>query len=120
GVIAPDQLPSPELRLGMLLAQLEDIAKNNASFYTYAAGMPADEIKRRLRRDCLSTQERADKLTDSWAKHPLMGRAYMPSYLFGTTLVLDLLRKHGPAKLVPVLYGTRGLCDCVTIHQLLA
>ncbi len=120
GVIAPDQLPSPELRLGMLLSQLEDIAKNNASFYTYATGMPADEIKRRLRRDCLSTQERADKLTDSWAKHPLMGRAYMPSYLFGTGLVLDLLRKHGPAKLVPVLYGTRGLCDCVTIHQLLA
>lgn len=120
GVRTPEELPGAELRLGMLLAQLEDIAKNNASFYTYALGMPADEIKARLRRNCLSTQERADKLTDAWAKHPLMGRAYMPSYLFGTKLVLELLLQHGAAKMIPIFYGTRGLCDCVTIRDLVA
>jgi hypothetical protein len=118
GVRTPEELPSAELKLGMLLAQLEDSAKNNASFYTWAANMPADEIKRRLRKDCLASQERAEKLTDAWARHPLLGRAYMPSYQFGTDLVLRLLRDHGPAKMIPVLYGMRGLCDCVTIEEL--
>jgi hypothetical protein len=113
------ELPSAELKLGVVLAGLEDIAKNNASFYTYALGMPADEIKRRLRKDCLASPERADKLTDAWARHPLMGRAYMPSYLFGTKLVQRLLEHHGHAVMIPVLYGARGLCDCVTIEQLL-
>ncbi|MBI5537160.1 MAG: hypothetical protein HY898_30840 [Deltaproteobacteria bacterium] len=120
GVRTPEELPNPEMRLGLLLSQLEDIAKNNASFYTWALKMPPEEIKRRLRSDCLASQERADKLTDAWAKHALMGRAYMPSYLFGTDLVLRLLREHGPEKMIPIFYGLRGLCDCVTIHDLVA
>jgi hypothetical protein len=120
GVRTAQQLPGAEMRLGMLLAQLEDIAKNNASYFTWALKMPAEQIKRRLRSDCLASQERADKLTDAWAKHPLMGRAYMPSYLFGTNLVLKLIRDHGPAKMIPILYGLRGLCDCVTIKDLAA
>lgn len=119
GVRTLDELPAPELQLGMLLAQLEDAAKNNASVFTYVDKMPADEIKRRLRTECLATRERADKLTDAWAQHPLMGRAYMPSYRFGTDLVLRLLRAHGPAAMIPILFQARGVCDCVTIRQLL-
>ncbi len=118
GVRKLTDLPSPELQLGMLLSGLEDAAKNNASVFTYVDKMPADEIKRRLRTECLATRERADKLTDAWAQHPLMGRAYMPSYRFGTDLVLDLLDKHGPATMIPILFQARGVCDCVTIRQL--
>jgi len=118
GVRTRDELPTPALQLGMLLAQLEDAAKNNASVFTYVDRMPAQEIKRRLRSECLATPERANKLTDVWAQHPLMGRAYMPSYQFGTDLVLELLRKHGPAKMIPILFQAGGVCDCVTIRHL--
>jgi len=118
GVRTLAELPNAELQLGMLLAQLEDAAKNNASVFTYVDKMPADEIKGRLRSECLATKERADKLTDAWAQHPLMGRAYMPSYRFGTDLVLDLLQKHGPAVMIPILFQARGVCDCVTVRKL--
>jgi hypothetical protein len=66
----------------------------------------------------MATPERANKLTDAWAQHPLMGRAYMPSYRYGTELVLSLLREHGAAKMIPILYGARGVCDCVTVRKL--
>ncbi len=120
GVPTIEDLPTDELKLGMYLSELEDAAKTNASYFTYVAKMPSDEIKSRLRTDCLATKERANKLTDAWAQHPLMGRAYMPSYRHGTGVVLELLSKHGVAKMIPVLYGARGLCDCVTIHDLLS
>jgi hypothetical protein len=118
GVSTIDELPSAELQLGVTLSQLEDAAKNNASYYTYADNLPADEIKRRLRTECLATPERSEKLTDAWAKHPLMGRAYMPSYRFGTDLVLALLKEHGPATMIPILYGADGVRDCVTVTDL--
>jgi hypothetical protein len=118
GVRAIDELPSPELRLGVALSQLEDAAKNNASYYTYVDAMPAEEIKKRLRQRCMATPERADKLTDAWAQHPLMGRAYMPSYRYGTDLVLGLVQKYGAEKMIPILYGARGVCDCVTVRKL--
>jgi hypothetical protein len=117
GVRRIEELPTAELQLGVLLSQLEDAAKNNASYYTYVSKMPAQEIKERLRNDCLATQERAEKLTEAWAKHPLMGRAYMPSYRFGTDLVMGLLAEHGPEKMIPTLYGAKGLVDCVTLMQ---
>lgn len=117
GVSTADELPDPELRLGMLLAHLEDAAKNNASVFTWVHGMPAGEIKRRLRSDCLASPERADKLTDAWAQHPLLGRAYMPSYLHGTNLVMRIVREHGVAEAIPILYGLQGLNDCVTILE---
>lgn len=118
GVRSADELPSPEHRLGVALSQLEDAAKNNASYYTYVDAMPAEEIKRRLRQQCMATPERANKLTDAWAQHPLMGRAYMPSYRYGTDLVLSLLKEHGAAKMIPILYGAKGICDCVTVRKL--
>ena len=79
-----------------------------------------DEIKRRLRTHCLATKERADKLTDAWAQHPLMGRAYMPSYRYGTDLVLKLVKDHQPSEIIPVLYGARGMIDAVTVQKVLS
>lgn len=118
GVRSADELPTAELRLGVALSQLEDAAKNNASYYTYVDKLPAEEIKKRLRQRCMATPERAEKLTEAWARHPLMGRAYMPSYRYGTDLVLSLVREHGAEKMIPVLYGARGVCDCVTVRKL--
>ncbi|HEY3355472.1 MAG TPA: hypothetical protein VGQ83_19640 [Polyangia bacterium] len=117
GVRDLDGLPTAELRLGVLLAQLQDKAKNNASYLLYAEGKTADEAARRIREECLVSEERADKLARAWGGHPLLGRMYLPSYHFGLELVLDLLRRHGEAKAVPALYGAHGLVDCVTVRK---
>ena len=73
-----------------------------------------------LRRDFLISEERAGKFAGPWARHPLLGRMYLPCYRAGTDLVADLRRRHAPEKLLPVLYGCAGLVDCTTIEEALA
>lgn len=119
GVSSIEELPTPELRLGVRLALLQDRAKNNASWMTWAEQRPVEEVAQALRETCLVSVERAQKLAGSWAPHPLMGRMYMPCYQVGTDLVLELLRRHGPARTIPVLYGVHGLVDCVTARDVL-
>ena len=40
-----------------------------------------------LRHDYLVSDERADKLSGAWGRHPLLGRMYLPAYRAGTELV---------------------------------
>ncbi len=120
GLRRPQDLPSPDLRIGMLLSRLQDIAKSNASYGTWAEGRGPDEVSREIRSSCLLSAERAQKLAGAWAQHPLLGRMYMPSYEVGTALVHDLLEREPPERLIPVLYGARGLVDCSTVHLALA
>jgi hypothetical protein len=120
GVTEMDQIEDEDLRLGLLLALLQDDAKNQASYLTWQERAPEAEIAKALRRDFLVSEERAGKFAGAWGKHPLLGRMYLPCYRAGTDLVADLRRKHSPAKLLPVLYGCHGLVDCLTIEQALA
>jgi hypothetical protein len=120
GVASIEELPEADLRIGVRLALLQDRAKNNASWLTWAEHRPVAEVARNLRETCLVSDERAGKLSGSWAQHPLLGRMYMPCYQVGTDLVVELLRTHGAARTIPALYSTQGLVDCVTIRDLLA
>jgi hypothetical protein len=72
-----------------------------------------------LRRDCLVSEERADKLSGAWGRHPLLGRMYLPAYRAGTEVVSELRRKYPPERVLPVLYGCSGLVDVVTVRQAL-
>ncbi len=45
---------------------------------------------------------------------------YLPAYRAGTEKVAELRRRHPPAKVLPALYGCRGLVDVVTIDRALA
>jgi hypothetical protein len=119
GLTELDQLPDADLKIGMLLSRLQDDAKNQASYLTWAEGMPQPEVAAALRRDCLVTEERANKLSGPWARHPLLGRMYLPSYRAGTEKVARLRREHPPEAVLPVLYGCRGLVDVATIDSLL-
>ncbi|HTN52400.1 MAG TPA: hypothetical protein VML50_08380 [Anaeromyxobacter sp.] len=119
GVTAVEELPDPDLQLGMLLALLQDDAKNQASWLTWGEGAPQDEVAAVLRREFLCSEERAAKLSGSWGRHPLNGRMYLPCYRAGTEKLLALLRRHPAAELVPALYGARGLVDVVTIDRVL-
>ena len=119
GVDRQEDLPDPDLAVGFLLSRLQDVAKNNASYRTWAEGRSPDDVAAEILTSCLLTEERARSLARSWAQHPLLGRMYMPAYDVGSRLVERLLRKHGPARTVPVLYGAQGLVDCATVTELL-
>jgi hypothetical protein len=116
GVTEVDQLPDEDLQIGVLLALLQDDAKNEASYLTWSENMPKEEVAAILRRDYLVTDERADKLSGAWGRHPLLGRMYLPAYRSGTERVAELRRKHRPGEILPVLYGCSGLVDCETVE----
>jgi hypothetical protein len=115
GVTEWDDLPSEDLRIGVLLALLQDDAKNQSSWLTWKQGAAQSDVAAVLRRDFLCSEERADKLSGAWGRHPLLGRMYLPAYRAGTEKVAELRRRHPPGKVLPALYGCRGLVDVVTI-----
>lgn len=117
GLTELDQLPDADLKIGMLLSRLQDDAKNQASFLTWNDGVAQPEVAASLRRDCLVTEERADKLSGPWAHHPLLGRMYLPSYRAGTDKVAQLRRDHPPEIILPALFGCQGLVDIKTIDS---
>jgi hypothetical protein len=119
GVIDPAELPDPDLRIGMVLALLQDDAKNQSSWLTWQEGRPQDEVARVLRGEYLCSEERAAKLSGAWGRHPLNGRMYLPAYRAGTEKVAALRRRHPPGKVIPALYQALGLVDVVTIDQVL-
>jgi hypothetical protein len=119
GVKEVDELDDDDLKIGMLLALLQDDAKNQASWMTWEEAAAVEEVAAVLHREYLVTDERADKLSGSWGRHPLLGRMYLPAYRAGTAKVAELRRRHRPEDIIPTLYGVRGLVDVVTIDQVL-
>lgn len=119
GVSEVDQLPDEDLQIGMLLALLQDDAKNQSSYLTWKQQLPQADVAAVLRRDFLVSGERADKLSGSWGRHPLLGRMNLPAYRAGTERVAELRRKHPPQLLLPVLYGCGGLVDVTTVERAL-
>ena len=119
GVTEVNQLPDEDLQIGVLLALLQDDAKNQSSYMTWGEGREQQEVAATLRRDFLVTEERAGKLSGAWGRHPLLGRMYLPAYRAGTDKVAELRRKHSATQVLPVLYGCNGLVDIETIDQLL-
>ena len=117
GVTEVDQLPDDDLQIGVLLALLQDDAKNQASYLTWKAGLPQTDVAATLRNDFLVTPERADKISGAWGRHPLLGRMYLPAYRAGTDRVAELRRRYPTERLLPVLYGCAGLVDVTTIKS---
>lgn len=120
GVAEIDQLPDEDLQIGVLLALLQDDAKNQSSYLTWQEGREQAEVASTLRKDFLVTEERADKLSGAWGRHPLLGRMYLPAYRSGTEKVAELRRKHPANQVLPAIYGCRGLVDIQTIDAVLS
>ncbi len=119
GVTEVDQLPDEDLQIGVLLALLQDDAKNQSSYMTWGEGRPQAEVASTLRRDFLVSEERADKLSGAWGRHPLLGRMYLPAYRSGTDKVAELRRAYPAEKVLPALYGCDGLVDIQTVEMVL-
>lgn len=120
GVTEVEALPDEDLQIGVLLAKLQDDAKNQSSFLTWQKGLPQPDVALVLRRDFLVSEERAQKLSGAWGRHPLLGRMYLPAYRAGTELVSDLRRRYQPEQVLPALYGCKGLVDITMIEEVLA
>ncbi len=119
GVTEIEQLPDEDLQIGVLLALLQDDAKNQSSYLTWGEKKPKEEVAATLRRDFLVSEERADKLSGAWGRHPLLGRMYLPAYRSGTEKVAQLRRTYPADRILPVLYGCSGLVDIQTIDDAL-
>ncbi len=119
GVTSVDELPDEDLQIGVLLALLQDDAKNQSSYMTWGEGRPQQEVAAALRRDFLVTEERADKLSGAWGRHPLLGRMYLPAYRAGTDKVAELRRTYPAERVLPAIYGCNGLVDIQTIDVVL-
>jgi len=119
GVTDIDQLPDEDLQIGVLLALLQDDAKNQSSYMTWGEGHEQKEVAATLRRDFLVSDERADKLSGAWGRHPLLGRMYLPAYRAGTIKVAELRKKYPPERVLPAIYGCRGLVDIATVEDAL-
>ena len=119
GVTEVDQLPDEDLQIGVLLALLQDDAKNQSSYLTWGEGRPQAEVAATLRRDFLVTEERADKLSGAWGRHPLLGRMYLPAYRIGTEKVAELRRTYPAERVLPAIYGCDGLVDIETVDLIL-
>ncbi len=119
GVTEIDQLPDEDMQIGVLLALLQDDAKNQSSYLTWGEGKPQAEIATTLRRDFLVSEERADKLSGAWGRHPLLGRMYLPAYRAGTEKVAALRRTFPPERVLPAIYGCFGMVDINTVDEVL-
>jgi hypothetical protein len=119
GVTSVDELPDEDTQIGVLLALLQDDAKNQSSYLTWGEKRPQAEVAATLRQDFLVTEERADKLSGAWGRHPLLGRMYLPAYRAGTEQVAKLRRTFPAEKVLPAIYGCRGLVDIQTIDDVL-
>ena len=119
GVASVEELPDADLQIGVLLALLQDDAKNQSSYLTWKEGWAQADVAATLRREYLVSEERAQKLSGAWGRHPLLGRMYLPAYRAGTEEVARLRRSHPPEAVLPVLYGCRGLVDVVTARRAL-
>jgi len=120
GVFSPEELPDREMEAGMLLALLQDDAKNQSSWLTWNEGWAKEDVARVLRNDYLVSEERADKLSGAWGRHPLLGRMYLPAYRAGTEKVAELRKLHPAAKVLPALYGALGVVDLTTVEDAIA
>jgi hypothetical protein len=119
GVTDVDEIDDPDTRIGVLLSQLQDEAKNHAAWLTWQEGVPEQQVAAALRRGFLVSPERASKLAGAWGRHPLLGRMCLPAYRAGTEVVARLRRRYPPSVVLPALYGCRGLVDIVTVQELL-
>jgi hypothetical protein len=119
GVNEVEYLPDEDMQIGVLLALLQDDAKNQSSYLTWGEGKPQAEIATTLRRDFLVSEERADKLSGAWGRHPLLGRMYLPAYRAGTEKVAEMRRVFPPERVLPAIFGCFGMVDINTVEEVL-
>ena len=109
GVSDVDQLPDPDLQIGVLLALLQDDAKNQASYLTWGEALPQAAVQETLARSFWSPGSAPINSPVRGAVSSSLGRMYLPSYRAGTEKVAQLRRQFRDGEVIPALYGCSGL-----------
>ena len=86
---------------------------------TWGEGRPQQEVAATLRSDYLVTEERAQKLSGAWGRHPLLGRMYLPAYHAVTEKVAHLRHAYPAQRVLPAPYGCSGPVDIETVDLVL-
>ncbi len=60
-----------------------------------------------------------EKLSGVWATHPVWGPMYGPAYHVGQTVVDDMIKKHGPQKVLAMCLHQKGYLDIDTLPEVL-
>ena len=120
GVTEVDQLPDEDMQIGVLLALLQDDAKNQSSYLTWGEGKPQAEVA-----------------ADAAPRFPGQRRARRQAFrrvgktsAAGTNVSSGVPRGHGqespncgasmPAeRVLPAIYGCFGLVDINTVDEVL-
>jgi len=91
GVTEVEQLPDKDMQIGVLLALLQDDAKNLSSYLIWSEGRAKQDVARSLRRDFLVTArtKRTSRSTKTALRgEPLRPRRGSKKAPFGTTKVV--------------------------------
>ena len=73
GVTEIEQLPDEDLQIGVLLALLQDDAKNQSSYLTWGQGVQREQVAATLRRDFLVTERARGQAFRRMGKTPVAG-----------------------------------------------
>ena len=116
GVTEIDQLPDRDLQIGVLLALLQDDAKNQSSYMTWGevrgAGRGGADAPPRLPGLHRARRQALWRLGTPSATR----RMYLPCYRAGTRKVADLRRRYPAERVLPALFGAKGLVDITTVE----
>ena len=119
GVTEVDHLPDEDLQIGVLLALLQDDAKNQSSYLTWKEGLPAGRGRRHpaprfpglggARRQALR------RLGPPSAARPHVSAGLSRRHREGRRVA----RPPRSEQVLPALYGCSGLVDITTIEDVL-
>lgn len=109
---------SADLEVVLAMADLQNVAKHNASILYQREGMHLDDVKTYLKEECIMPDHLVKKLSGGWAQDPIIGPMYGPAYFVGTKVVRDAIEKVGAKKVAEVgLQITGRLSNVVTFRE---
>ena len=119
GVTEIEELPDEDLQIGVLLALLQDDAKNQSSYLTWGEKRPRQKWPPRFA--AISWLQKSAPTS-----YPAHGDAIrssaaciLPAYRAGTEKVAELRRTYPANRVLPAIFGSNGLVDILTVEQVL-
>ena len=110
-------MPDPDLQIGVLLALLQDDAKNQSSYLTWGEGAAQPEVAAALRERFSGVAGARRQTLRRLGTAPAASAACTCRRIApGTERVAALRRRYPPEKILPALYGCPGLVDIVTVE----
>jgi len=106
-----------DLRVELAYEDLQDIGKHNVSILYQRDGAKIDKVKEHVAEDCVQDDPIVNKLSDTWATHPIIGPMYGPAYWLGRTTINKAIDDVGREKVAYIGFLLDGLVDIKTFQD---